>query len=364
MKFLFLGDFYYDYSYIAKDIKEIEKYIAQTGCEVILNLEGAPGDGGQPIEKRGPNLRQSPIIIDVLKHLSVKSVCLANNHSMDYGYEALKDGLAKLDKTGILHAGAGKNNVIASEPIQINDDGKKVIIQNYGWDVEETVYATSDSPGCAPMDHEYIIKRTKELRGKNPDSCIINIFHWGFEFNTLPMPVDINLAHKCVDAGADLIIGHHPHVVQPVEEYCGKPIFYSLGNFYFSSRRDTFTRRFENEKYENMCDYGIGVIYDTEEEKCECIQIEYKRFKKVSTISENVTCLKNITGINWQSEDYIKKAKLHSSGTNPILGLDNEYNTREIKKLYFKYAVSKKLSFLKNNKFGSRVYGFLKKHLS
>ena len=361
MKLLFLGDFYYDYDYISEDIMVISEYLKEKQYNVILNYEAAPGRGGKPITKRGPNLRHSDVSIDVLKMLSVKGVCLANNHAMDYGQEALIDGIKILDEANILHVGAGANKKNAIDPMRLVCDGQEILISNFGWDVEETVYATDDNPGCSPINHNLVVAHTKQLRRDNPTAIIINVFHWGFEFNTRPMPYDIDFAHKCIDEGADLIIGHHPHVVQSKETYQGKEIYYSLGNFYFSSRRDSFTKTFASDAHENMCDYGIGVVFDTMQRTSELIQIEYISQIKQSILSENITCINDITGKNWLSSDYSEEAKKHSEGINPILGVDEEENRKKLKKLFFRYSVAKKLSFLKQNKAGAAFYKLLKR---
>ena len=81
-----------------------------------------------------------------------------------------------------------------------------------------------------------IPKGINAIKKEYPNVKIATIFHWGFEYNTVPMPLDIKFSHSCIEAGADLIIGHHPHVMQPMEKWRGKEIYYSLGNFYFSSR--------------------------------------------------------------------------------------------------------------------------------
>ena len=107
MKLLFLGDFYFDYEYIPDEINVLSEYILSKGYSTVLNLEGALGNKGSAISKRGPNLRHSLKTIDVLKLLNTKCVCLANNHAMDYGGEALEDGLSLLRDASISYVGAG-----------------------------------------------------------------------------------------------------------------------------------------------------------------------------------------------------------------------------------------------------------------
>jgi poly-gamma-glutamate capsule biosynthesis protein CapA/YwtB (metallophosphatase superfamily) len=174
-KLLFLGDFFYDYDTISKDREEIAKWINENEYSVILNLEGSLSNKGKKIKKRGPNLSHSPITIKVLKKLNVVGVCLANNHMLDYGEGGLKETLDLLEDNHIPHTGAGMNLTEALQPMAIEVGGQKIIVQNFGWDVEETVYATEKSGGCAPRDEGLIIKRTRELRIS--DAILINIYH-------------------------------------------------------------------------------------------------------------------------------------------------------------------------------------------
>ncbi len=358
MKLLFLGDFYFDYDHIPKDFMTICDYCSNNGYKTVVNFEATIGDSGTRIIKRGPNLKHSRVVLDALKSLSVQAVCLANNHTMDFGGSALLESINLLREAGIPYVGAGETLDEAIKPLHIKENNEHIIIQNFGWNIEETIYAEKSKPGCAPLDRQLIPKLTKELREQYPSAIIIDVFHWGFEFNTYPMPIDIHLAHQCIDNGADLIIGHHPHVIQPIEQWHGKEIFYSLGNFYFSSRRDTYTRQFKNEPVENMCDYGLGVIFDTEKKAYDCIQFRYNQGQ--SKILDEVLFLNNMTGIEWNSKDYYQMAMKHSSGINPILGLDDRQNQRNLKKLFFRYSVAKKIGFLKKSNIGKRIYYFLK----
>lgn len=250
-----------------EDLESIAEFIKKNDYKVILNLEGAFEKLGHPIKKRGANLAHSPYVYEALERLNVVAVCLANNHMMDYGAKSLEIGLDELRKHKIKYVGAGINESEANKPINLELNGKNVYIQNFGWDVEETVYATNRKAGCAALVHEKVLFQTKRIRKSSPDALIINCFHWGFEFNTLPMPIDIQFAHDCVDNGCDLVIGHHPHVMQPKEVWNGKEIYYSLGNFYFSSRRNNFLVTFPNDPVPNMCDYGLAIEYDLDTQK-------------------------------------------------------------------------------------------------
>lgn len=142
MALLVLGDFLYEYKKIQEDIEKISEWIQKNKFHVILNLEGPiTNDKSHKIEKRGPNLKQEDIVIEVLKRLQVVGVCLSNNHIMDYGETGLEDTIRLLDSNSIAYAGAGQNIEEACKPMQITENGKKINIFNYGWNAEETIYA-------------------------------------------------------------------------------------------------------------------------------------------------------------------------------------------------------------------------------
>lgn len=369
MKLLFVGDFFNSYDDLKEDILEISHWINENGYSVILNLEGPLVKNNLPIKKRGSNLYQSDITIEILKKLNVVGVCLANNHIMDYGVEGLKKTIEILNENGILHTGAGMCIGDAIEPIELTTNEKQIIIQNFGWEIEETVYATLNTAGCAPRAEDIILFNTKNLRRKYPNSIIINVLHWGFEYNLLPMPFDIKLAHDMVDAGCDLVIGHHSHNVQPYEIYKNKYIFYSLGNFYFSSKRDRYSKkRFPTRKITNVCDYGAMVILDTDNMNIYYDYCIYYEFNNKSSVIKKMDpeILFDITNEDVFSKKYIIKVKENSINNNPILTLDTKKNEKLLARLRISYLIAKHIKGLKKNRLGKKIYEILKslnKHL-
>ncbi len=366
MKLLFLGDFLYNYEYYQDDISSIINWINENDYRVILNLEGPLNDSGKPIKKRGKLLRQSKITINILKKMNVVGVCLANNHILDYGVESLSDTFKILSENNIQYTGAGMNFQQAIRPMIIRDNNDEVIIQNYGWDIEETVYATKITPGCAPKDEKLICDITKKLRSNHPNSRIVNVLHWGFELNYLPMPLDVMLAHKIIESGCDLIIGHHPHNIQPYEIYKNKHIFYSLGNFYFSSMRDNFhNKKFKNQ-VENLCDFGALVIYDSDSNY---INIEHTVFydyeiKESRIIDTPTSILMDYSGCDFFCKDYVLKAKQNSININPILTLDFKSNKRKLFKLKSVYLINIFVRFARKNKVIDSIYTKLRTKLT
>lgn len=341
-KLLFFGDLFYDYNLIQNDILELSDWVKENDFISFGNLEGCITQSSTQIEKRGPNLKSSSYTMEVCKLLNVKGLFLANNHVMDFGDVGLKDTIDLLEKNNIRYCGAGINVKKACNPIIMEQEGKKIGFINCGWDVEETVYASKDSAGCAPKNKQIIIEAINKL--KNSADYIIVSVHWGFEYNRLPMPIDIELAHEIIDAGADLIIGHHPHCIQPMEKYKGKYIFYSLGNFYFGTVRDEYTISFK-ERISNQSDYGLLVAVDIDTNDIELSMIYYdKNEKKSFLVAENPLVLEDITDINYRSFKYYLNAFRRRHNINPILNNNDNINYLKLtvlRTIYFAKKVTK-----------------------
>lgn len=339
-KLLFLGDLFYDYDFISEDIENLSNWIKQNDFQTVINLEGVvPGDA-KPVKKRGPNLASNGIVIEVLRKLNTVGVCLANNHAMDFGWEGLLNTINLLNANGIKYVGAGQCIEQAISPMIV--DGAAIL--NFGWDVEETVYATGYSGGCAPRTDDIILSAVEQARSSA--ARVIVCIHWGFEYNRLPMPYDVELAHRILEAGADLIIGTHPHCVQPRETYGGKHVYYSLGNFYFAGRRKSFTKRF-HEKVDNQSDYGAMVAYDTAKELSREWLIRYDLVSESSLVLPlDESVLEDITGINYLSWYYLNEVKKRKQNINPVLSTDEKQNAKALRRLFCIYktkAVVKKL---------------------
>jgi len=161
---------------------------------------------------------------------------LANNHSYDYGPDAVADSRRNLEKAGIAPVGAGKDAEEAAEPAFFDIKGWKVAVVG----IDEVVdpypeaVATDDHPGTA-CGHEVgcMVEEIREAAGK-ADLVVVDI-HWGVELDTQPRDYQVEQAHQFIQAGADVIFGGHSHRLQPLSVYQGKPIFWSLGNFVWPS---------------------------------------------------------------------------------------------------------------------------------
>lgn len=281
MGFLVLGDLFYGYDYIADDIFELSEYIKEKNLCVILNLEGAITQNKSVlIKKRGEHLAQSIKIIEVLKLLNVKGVSLSNNHIYDFGEQGLKDTIETLNANGIKHCGAGLTKIDALKPMVIENDGMKFAFYGATDPFEESVCSHGDA-GCLnisdlSLDNDFQEKDIKKIA----------LLHTGFEYNTLPNPRTIEECHNFIDIGFDAVICSHPHITQPYETYNKKYIYYSLGNFYFSTDRDEFQEKNIYEKKEGYCNIGLGVIINSDGYKT--VGINYDPIEKKSFFDESI----------------------------------------------------------------------------
>lgn len=166
----------------------------------------------------------------------VRVASLANNHILDFGTTGLFDTVDALDAAGIRHCGAGKNDRAARRPAVVDASGLRVgflsVMQRYKMYIEENTYATADRPGAALLRTSRLSADISELR-ERVDVCVV-LVHWGRNYRGLTS-LQEKLAAEIRRAGADLVIGHHPHIPQPVTVLDGVPVVYSLGNAAFGT---------------------------------------------------------------------------------------------------------------------------------
>ncbi len=211
-----------------------------------------------PISKRGTPLdkiytfRGDSSFVEGLKKSGFNIFCLANNHILDYGRNAFLDTKEILERNGFHTIGAGKNQKEASIGKITKIKGMRFVFLAYVTMPLEGIIYSENLPGPAQTNIDGIIQEIKKVR-KTADFVIVS-FHWGIEFSPFPSDKQKEYAHRAIDNGADLVIGHHPHVIQSIENYNGRVIIYSLGNFVFDQhklmRRESiiFGCTFENGK--------------------------------------------------------------------------------------------------------------------
>ncbi|MGN7175662.1 CapA family protein [Cytobacillus sp. SAFR-174] len=174
--------------------------------------------------------------IHAVKNAGFTVMNLANNHLMDYGEEGLRDTLDVFDRYNMDYVGGGENRKEAKEHINYQDvNGVRVATLGFTDAFVEGTIATKDRNGLLSANPDVLfdmIEKAKNEDHGNADLVVVNV-HWGQEYDTEATPRQKALAKAMVDAGADIIIGHHPHVLQSFDVYKDGIIFYSLGNFVF-----------------------------------------------------------------------------------------------------------------------------------
>ncbi|WP_256760067.1 CapA family protein [Cohnella sp. WQ 127256] len=199
------------------------------------NLEAPITKRGTPAQDKQYVFRGSEEAIPELKAAGFDFLSLANNHTLDYGWEGLSDTMDALDDADLKHAGSGNDDREAFSPAYIESKGITVGFVSVTRVVPEVSWkADRNHPGVAEAySPERAVAAIKEAK-ENADVVVVMV-HWGVERADRPVEHQKDLAHRFVDAGADLVVGGHPHVLQGFEAYKGKWIAYSLGNFVFST---------------------------------------------------------------------------------------------------------------------------------
>lgn len=230
-----LEKFGYDYPF------EKTKKLFSKSDIVFANLEGPLTHRGQPVVEKKYKFRAPPEkVAPALKKAGVNIVSLANNHSLDYGEQGLADTITALDSNKIFHVGAGKNIFSAREPAIVIVNNTRVAFLGYSLTFPEEFWAKKKSAGTA-FGHEGYVKKDVAQASQIADLVIVS-FHWGREVTTELRPYQISLGHAAIDAGASVVLGHHPHILQAVEQYKQGVILYSLGNYVFGSYSQKATR--------------------------------------------------------------------------------------------------------------------------
>jgi len=195
----------------------------------LANLECVVATVGSAGSKNY-TFRAHPRVLPVLRrHLD--GVTLANNHSGDFGREAFAQMLGLLAQAGLAQAGGGLNLSQAHAPWIVERRGLRIAILSYNEFLPRSFEAGHDTPGVAWSEDEQVVDDIRRARRMQGVDLVIPFMHWGWENELKANARQRQLARKMIDAGADAVIGGHPHVTQDIEHYQGKPIIYSVGNF-------------------------------------------------------------------------------------------------------------------------------------
>jgi poly-gamma-glutamate capsule biosynthesis protein CapA/YwtB (metallophosphatase superfamily) len=206
----------------------------------VANLETSVSTRGETKKPEGYGFRSHPDTLQGLINNGIDLVSLANNHSLDFGPIALADTTEALTRYGIAYTGAGANLAEAEKLAIIEKNNLRIGFLAYTSIIPDTRWhATENSPGIAPLRPEFYerILQTIEKANQNCDILVI-MLHWGKEHSNQVENWQRELARQMIDSGADVIVGHHPHVLRAIEFYQNKPILYSTGNFVFLKRDD------------------------------------------------------------------------------------------------------------------------------
>lgn len=213
-------------------------HLLQDADITMVNEEFPFSTRGTKMADKSFTFRVDPAYVSAFQEMGVDIVSLANNHALDYGKEALSDTFETLDGAGILYAGAGETEERAAQLQTFEVNGKTFgflaasrVIPVTGWNVK------NEQPGlfCTYDDTDLL----EEIRKAKEQCDFVAVFvHWGKERTTVLEEHQRDLGRNYIDAGADVVVGAHPHILQGIEYYNGKPIFYSLGNFIFNSSNE------------------------------------------------------------------------------------------------------------------------------
>ncbi len=215
---------------------------------VVGNLECPATRVKAPVFKRFV-FRAEPEWLLVLKKHGFTHLNLANNHSIDQGREGLMDTRRNVEKAGMVAIGAGRTMQEAAEPVLLNPPASSHapgprnvwLIASLRLGLENYAYLP-DKPCVSQEPMDSLLKRVRRLRQSDPQAVIIVSLHWGGEHTLQPVPRQRLEAHRLVDAGADVLVCHHTHTLQTIEDYRGHKIYYSIGNFIFDQSKPLNSR--------------------------------------------------------------------------------------------------------------------------
>ncbi|WP_137939022.1 CapA family protein [Chitinivorax sp. B] len=206
----------------------------------IGNLECPIATTGAALGNKIFTFRAHPSVLPLLKG-RFDALSVANNHAGDYGKDAFVETLNLLEQTGLRPFGGGRNLSAAHAPLWLERNGLRIALLGYNEFKPRSFEAGSNWPGIAWSEDSQVVTDIRAARQSGAD-LVIPFMHWGWEREPKPTARQRQLAHTMINAGADIVIGGHPHITQGAEYYQGKPIIYSLGNFVFDSFTTPATR--------------------------------------------------------------------------------------------------------------------------
>lgn len=205
----------------------------------LVNLECVLSDRGAPVWKSGSVFKGESRHLSGLQAVPFDAVTLANNHVSDYGVEAFGDTLDLLDRHGIGRTGAGLTPEEAHRRLDLRVGGLTLAVVNFS--EAEDLTEAREGPGVCGWEVDRVVEEIRQAH--TAVDAVLVVAHCGLEYIPFPPPYVVAACRVAAEAGADLVIGHHPHVPQGIEFHCGVPICYSLGNFVFYQETDLVYRK-------------------------------------------------------------------------------------------------------------------------
>ena len=208
---------------------------------VVGNLECPATKIESPVFKRFI-FRGEPEWLNALRQHGFTHLNLANNHSIDQGRKGLIDTRENIIKAGMTPIGAGENMKEASDPVLLTEQPRRVwLVSSLRLALENYAYLP-DQPCVSQEPMDSLLERVHRLRTADSTAVIIVSLHWGGEHTLQPVPRQRHDAHQLILAGADILVCHHTHTLQTIEDYHGKKIYYSIGNFIFDQQKPLNSR--------------------------------------------------------------------------------------------------------------------------
>ncbi len=218
----------YDYPY---------QYVKQLFTKddlTVVNLETPVTGSNTTAADKTYTFKSSPEALPHMAAAGIDAVNLANNHILDQGIVGLTDTIRQLDASGVKYVGAGADAARAYEPVIFERKGIRIALLGFSRVIPKASWnAGSNQPGVATA-YDATAAEAAIRKAKSNADLVVVVAHWGVERSDATVDSQTDLAHRFIDAGADLVVGGHPHVLQGVEQYKGKWIAYSTGNFIFT----------------------------------------------------------------------------------------------------------------------------------
>lgn len=325
---IFSGDFVFPGSFSKNIFARLgEEFRAKPK---IINFESTIKEINKKKTTQGIALYSSIDSVKALKELNVTCTSHANNHVTDFNYN-IKQYKSFFTSNHITPIGLGETVSEASKPFL--NHAEKIVILSFGWETIRCKAARKNTMGVNPYRYKWTEGQVRKYQKSFPEYRIVLFIHWNYEFETYPLPADRQFAHYLIDIGVDSIFGHHPHVINGYEIYKNKPIFYSLGNFYFPQvKYGKHQLTFRQSALEGISvDYNgniddLRIYYHVQQKETDSIHLKGKFKLGEFELLEQLSTFKNLS--HQQYIKFYKKNRFHKNKLLPVFkSFTNPYLT-------------------------------------